>query len=96
MQLRSHVAVAGAGAGSYSSDSTPRLRTSICHRGGPQRQKQKRERERERERKHLSQPRLKAGRVGRDVGLALTRSSGKPWSHVQQLQRQSPLDNTVT
>ena len=39
--LGSLVAVAVAQAGSYSSDSTPSLGTSICHMCGPKKQKQK-------------------------------------------------------
>ena len=38
-QLRSGVAVAWAG--SYSSDKTPNLGTSICHRNGPKKTKKK-------------------------------------------------------
>ena len=41
MGLRSLVAVAGAQAGSRSSNSTPSLGTSICHRGSPKKQKKK-------------------------------------------------------
>ena len=40
-QLGSHVAVAAAVAGSYSSDWTPNLGTSICYGYGPQKTKQK-------------------------------------------------------
>ena len=40
-RLGSCVAVALAQAGSYSSDSTPRLRTSMCRRCGPQKKKKK-------------------------------------------------------
>ena len=36
MRLRSCVAVAMVQAGSYSSDSTPSLATSICYKHGPQ------------------------------------------------------------
>ena len=39
MQLGSFVAVAVAQAGSCHSDSTPSLRTSTCHRCGPQKEK---------------------------------------------------------
>ena len=38
-QLGSHVAVAVVWAGSYSSDSTPGLGTSICFGGGPKKKK---------------------------------------------------------
>ena len=41
MQLRSHVVVAVAVAGSCSSDSTPRLGTSTCCVCGPRKQKKK-------------------------------------------------------
>ena len=41
MWLRSHVALAVAWAGSYSSDSTPSLRTSICRRYGRKSKKKK-------------------------------------------------------
>ena len=41
MWLGSHIAVAVAQAGSYSSDSTPSQEISICHRCGPERQKEK-------------------------------------------------------
>ena len=41
MQLRSGITVAVAQAGSYSSDSTPSLRTSICHRRGPKKRQKK-------------------------------------------------------
>ena len=41
MQLRSRVAVAVAVAGSYSSDSTPSLGTSICHGCSPKKQTNK-------------------------------------------------------
>ena len=41
MQLWSSVAVAVVEAGSYGSDSTPSLGTSICHRCGPKEQKKK-------------------------------------------------------
>ena len=37
MQLRSHIAVAVAQAGSCSSNSTPSLGTSLCHRCSPKR-----------------------------------------------------------
>ena len=39
MKLRSRVAVAAAWAGGYSSDSTPSLGTSMCHRCGPKKTK---------------------------------------------------------
>ena len=38
-QLRSHIAVALAKAGSYSLDSTPCLEISICHGNGPRKGK---------------------------------------------------------
>ena len=41
MRLRSGVVVAGVEAGSYSSDSTPSLGTSLCHVCGPKTQKEK-------------------------------------------------------
>ena len=41
MQLQSGIAVAVAQAGSYSSNSTPNLETSICHRCGPKKTKKK-------------------------------------------------------
>ena len=42
-RLGSCVAVAGVYAGSHSSDSTPSLGTSICHRCGPIKKKKKRQ-----------------------------------------------------
>ena len=39
MQLKSHIAVAVVSAGSCSSDSTPNLGMSICHRCSPKMQK---------------------------------------------------------
>ena len=47
-QLRSHVAFAVAQAGSCSSDVTPSLEISICHRCGPKKKKKKKERKKER------------------------------------------------
>ena len=41
MQIRSHMAVAVAMAGSCSSDLTPSLGTSVCHRCCPKKQKRK-------------------------------------------------------
>ena len=41
IRLRSGVVVAGVEAGSYSSDSTPSLGTSLCHVCGPKTQKEK-------------------------------------------------------
>ena len=41
MRLGFSIAVAGAKAGSCSSDSTPSLGTSICHGGGPKKKKRK-------------------------------------------------------
>ena len=43
MQLGSGIAVALVKAGSYSSDWTPGLGTSICHVHGPKKQKKKKE-----------------------------------------------------
>jgi len=48
MQLGSGIAVAVAVADSYSTDSTPRLGTSIYHRCGPIKQKKKKERKKDR------------------------------------------------
>ena len=64
MGLRSLVAVAVALAGSRSSNSTPSLGTSICHRCGPKKQKKKKrkEEERERERKERKKEGEKEGR----------------------------------
>ena len=68
MRLRSHVAVAVVQAGRCSSDSTPRLGTSICRRGGPKKKKRKRnkdggrEKEREREREKKRQKERDRGR----------------------------------
>ena len=44
MGLKSGIAVAAVLAGSYSSNPTPRLGTSICHRYGPKKQASKKER----------------------------------------------------
>ena len=41
MQLRSHIAVAVAQTGSCSSNSTPSMETSVCHKCGPKKQKKK-------------------------------------------------------
>ena len=50
MWLGSYVAGAVVKAGSYSSDSTPSLRTPICCGCGPKKQKKKKKKKRERER----------------------------------------------
>ena len=46
MRLRSDIAVAVVYAGRLSSDSTPSLGTSICHRCGPKKKKKKRKKKR--------------------------------------------------
>ena len=47
MLLRSHVALAVAVASSSSSESTPNLGTSICHKCGPKKQKKKKKKKKD-------------------------------------------------
>ena len=51
MQLRSGVAVAEAVASSYSSNSTPSLGTSICHRCRPKKTKKRKEKRKRKKRR---------------------------------------------
>ena len=57
-RLGSGIAVAVAQAGGYSSNSTPSLGTSICHRSGPRKGKKDQEKKKKKEKKEFGPNRL--------------------------------------